>query len=153
MILLEPSNTLIKHGGDGLGGLRYHLPATCSAALRTLPRWLNRLAGRRGGGGGGGGATPDHTWVSPYQHNKAPLLAGWGKLWYNLQGCFLSFAPQWWVNTWDALSDFFPPGVRLLTLPVNVDRSSPPMTLISPVDWSFWGQGRWITCFFFLMQC
>lgn len=24
-----------------------------------------------------------------------------------------------------------------LTLPVNVDRSSPPMTLISPVDWSF----------------
>lgn len=25
----------------------------------------------------------------------------------------------------------------LLTLPVNVDRSSPPMTLISPVDWSF----------------
>lgn len=26
---------------------------------------------------------------------------------------------------------------RLLTLPVNVDRSSPPITLISPVDWSF----------------
>lgn len=24
-----------------------------------------------------------------------------------------------------------------LTLPVSVDRSSPPITLISPVDWSF----------------
>lgn len=93
--------------GWGGGGLRYHLPATCSAALRTLPRWLNRLAVRRGGGRGGGGTTPYHTWVSPYQHNKAPLLAGWGKLWDNLQGCFLSFSPQWWVNTWDALSIFF----------------------------------------------
>lgn len=26
---------------------------------------------------------------------------------------------------------------RRLTLPVNVERSSPPITLISPVDWSF----------------
>lgn len=40
--------------------------------------------------------------------------------------------------------DWLPPSVVRCgpTLPVSVDRSSPPITLISPVDWSFCGVKR-----------
>lgn len=122
----------------GVGeGLCYHLPATCSAALRTLPRWLDRVAGR---GRVQGGAHPTtrgfHSISITKQHGwrggrAAPQCSAGGAKYLGrpVLSC---------------------PGAKLLTLPVNVDRSSPPMTLISPVDWSFCQQMRWVRwCFFF----
>lgn len=79
--------------------------------------------------------------VSTYLHNQHVLSQKRSivvvRLW--VRYIWLSNRPKmqmvfWWEDSEEEL-----------TFPVSVDKSSPPMTLISPVDWSFWRDRLHIT--------